>query len=160
LPPVIVNEPESCGKFWTEEIKRSLESRFNDCLQATEQAPETDLRHFVNFKLLIERFQTMTGVQFSNHLSKYKQGEFLTIKSSDIIGLNSRVSFMQIIEYADAISTLLQIQKNPTYTKEELESLKTAEDNLSRSIKIYDIVEPSDCYFLGTTYLEIALRSK
>lgn len=88
-----------------QEIKEMIEKRFPMALQKDEKKPSYHLlvwallylllpalknNEEVDLGLLIRRFASMSGVELSPHVMKYRTGDELTLQRSDILSLKSR----------------------------------------------------------------------
>eukprot|EP01126_Amoeba_proteus_P009463 TRINITY_DN13589_c0_g1_i3.p1 TRINITY_DN13589_c0_g1~~TRINITY_DN13589_c0_g1_i3.p1 ORF type:complete len:1364 (-),score=219.05 TRINITY_DN13589_c0_g1_i3:886-4977(-) len=109
LPEVLFSKRPN-ESFWKEVIKKEIESRYPGCLTEQEKDSKFDLRKNVEMVVMIDRLQILSGIELSGRVTdawKLKKG--LTFVEFDIKALKSRVSYMSILDYAEAVSIYLNL---------------------------------------------------
>eukprot|EP01124_Arcella_intermedia_P030673 TRINITY_DN6768_c0_g1_i2.p1 TRINITY_DN6768_c0_g1~~TRINITY_DN6768_c0_g1_i2.p1 ORF type:complete len:1238 (+),score=331.84 TRINITY_DN6768_c0_g1_i2:64-3777(+) len=157
-----MNTPSSL-LFWKGSIKSMVEMRYPSILKDEEREKEFDLRMRTDLSFLISRLHKISGVLFSDRVLGYTNGNSLVIERNDLLGFKPRVFHMGIIEYAEALSTLLNYQKMSHVDKENpkiLQELKKAGTKLSRTFESAPIRSVQELYYCASIWYELGIVSE
>eukprot|EP01127_Copromyxa_protea_P013751 TRINITY_DN3720_c0_g1_i2.p1 TRINITY_DN3720_c0_g1~~TRINITY_DN3720_c0_g1_i2.p1 ORF type:complete len:1412 (+),score=225.99 TRINITY_DN3720_c0_g1_i2:23-4237(+) len=132
-------------EFWTKLIKPEIENRFPCALSQSEV--KSDLRQGLDIKSTVERWEKMTGIKLSRRLHKaLAENDEVKVHLTDVREINSRVSFMDIINFSKAAATALEIKEGTSCgVEEELKLLGKARRNIEASTAF--LVVPSTYAF-------------
>eukprot|EP01126_Amoeba_proteus_P046132 TRINITY_DN5198_c0_g1_i5.p1 TRINITY_DN5198_c0_g1~~TRINITY_DN5198_c0_g1_i5.p1 ORF type:complete len:429 (+),score=94.60 TRINITY_DN5198_c0_g1_i5:1108-2394(+) len=106
--------------FWRKTIKIEIEERYPSCLLADERNENFDLRCNVDMSLVIQRFQILSGIKLSPFVEEsWREKKFFYMTSSDVQELNSRVSYLSIVDYSEALSIYSEIESSTKMDKKK-----------------------------------------
>eukprot|EP01126_Amoeba_proteus_P062214 TRINITY_DN8426_c0_g1_i7.p1 TRINITY_DN8426_c0_g1~~TRINITY_DN8426_c0_g1_i7.p1 ORF type:complete len:1072 (-),score=219.37 TRINITY_DN8426_c0_g1_i7:44-3061(-) len=155
---------ELAEQFWKQEVKSIIEPRFCKCLFPSELDPSYNLLQSIDTALLIGRLQKLSGVIFSARVNQHKRSESLELRKADIQSLESKISHMGIVDYAEALTILLSIEEvqqkqkhvNHDLTR-DLERLEEANLKMTKSLRLTAKPNVTAFYWWSKIWFEMAM---
>eukprot|EP01125_Pyxidicula_operculata_P012361 TRINITY_DN4058_c0_g3_i1.p1 TRINITY_DN4058_c0_g3~~TRINITY_DN4058_c0_g3_i1.p1 ORF type:complete len:1716 (+),score=453.31 TRINITY_DN4058_c0_g3_i1:38-5149(+) len=148
-----------CRKFWTKTLKDQILQRYPLALSDEELMPSISLRDKIDMGIMLQRFQELSGIKLSQRLtiSTVSEEKPVEVEIIDILSLKPRVSHLELIDFAEAVSKLIEIEDGGIQDiKAEIAQLQEAEAKIITGISTYEA--PDYLYYSGNVYYQLALR--
>lgn len=154
---------EQSWLYWTKTVREELDVSFFKCINDID---EENLQSGIDFPLFIQRLSQLTGIVFSEKIKYYSSvNDILEIEREDIVEMNPRVVHMDLIDYVEALTILInlgEIDFEERTQKHEIEKnlLLPAEKKKSHDHQPQKVLIRDDAHRARLKQAEVKIESK
>eukprot|EP01124_Arcella_intermedia_P031356 TRINITY_DN7055_c0_g2_i1.p1 TRINITY_DN7055_c0_g2~~TRINITY_DN7055_c0_g2_i1.p1 ORF type:complete len:484 (+),score=123.18 TRINITY_DN7055_c0_g2_i1:31-1452(+) len=157
-----LTDEQAHSKYWFYEIKQQLNTRYPKSISDNEKKDEYYLRNSIDMPLLLQRIQELCGITLNQRIiTDTRQGRFVQLDYLDVLSMEPKLSYFPLIDFAEGVTTLLQIIEQPKSALRdalvEKRQLLEAEQKISCSTSESSM--PLILFYKGSVYYQIAIRS-